>query len=85
MTTSPTLSPQTIPALPRRWTSRWDDLPRDLQDRYVALVGVAGAQLAVATIDLQSLTSAVGKEREQLIAVADEVLIQSHEVVKSLL
>ncbi|OHX22192.1 chemotaxis protein [Xanthomonas alfalfae] len=26
MTTSPTLSPQTIPASPRRWTSRWDDL-----------------------------------------------------------
>lgn len=66
-------------------TSHWHDLSRELQDRYATLVGVAGAQLAVATIDLQALTSALGDEREQLIAVADEVLTQSHEVVKSLL
>lgn len=66
-------------------TSHWHDLPHDLQDRYATLVGVAGAQLAVATIDLQALTSAVGGEREQLISVADEVLTQAHEVVKSLL
>lgn len=47
MTTSPTLLPQTVPASPRRWTSRWDDLAITRKLGIIGVLALAGLVIPV--------------------------------------
>ena len=61
----------------------WRSLSAGGQERYHEFVKIAAAQLAVASIDFESLLKCSGVELEQARAVAGEVLAQSREVVTS--
>jgi transcriptional regulator with XRE-family HTH domain len=73
-----------------RWESQvgpaprsWSSLSKDQQKRYYDFVEIAAAQLAIATSSLDDLLTTRGDEREQVRALADEVLTQSWRVVTS--
>lgn len=73
-----------------RWDQRlptgpitWDSLNSADQQRYEDFVEIAAAQLAIVTINVQGLLTARGSDRDQLIQLADQVLRQSQDAVRT--
>jgi uncharacterized membrane-anchored protein YhcB (DUF1043 family) len=72
-----------------RWSQRlkapthWDDLSATQQEQYDDFVRLCAAQLAVATLDVQRLLVLTGEELDQEIALMDQSLEKSEDLVQS--
>ncbi len=62
---------------------QWADLAETERQRYRDFETVAAAQLSVATIDLERLARSRGDELVEVIALADQILLQADEQVRS--
>lgn len=69
-----------LPSLP----TNWDSLEDSERRRYHDFIEIAASQLAVVSINVQDLMALRGDERKHLIAFADEVLVQTQNVVRTL-
>ena len=64
-------------------STTWDALGRARQRRYLDLVDVADAQIAIVTFDYQGLLITRGSDRDHLVELADEVLTRSSDAVRA--
>lgn len=62
----------------------WGALDHSQRQRYNDFIEISASQLAVVSVNVQELMASRGEERERLIEIADEVLLQSQEVVEKL-
>jgi transcriptional regulator with XRE-family HTH domain len=74
----------------RRWAAQLEPGSTTLasldpadQQRYQELFDVATAQITIATFDFQGLLTTTGRDREQLIQLADEVLTEAQATVQA--
>ena len=67
----------------RTGSTTWEALGDAGQRRYLDLVDVAAAQIAIVTFDYQDLLITRGGDRDHLIHLADQVLTQSREAVRA--
>jgi len=63
--------------------SSWDSLGRAEQRRYQDFVDIADAQVRIVTINVQGILTTRGRDQDQLIQLADELLTRSNEVVNA--
>jgi transcriptional regulator with XRE-family HTH domain len=61
----------------------WDSLGQAEQRRYQDFVEIAAAQIAIVNFNFEGLLITNGSDQDQLIQLADEVLTQSHDIVKA--
>jgi transcriptional regulator with XRE-family HTH domain len=73
-----------------RWEDRfgsgsmaWNSLGQAEQRRYQDFVEIAAAQIAIVNFNYEGLLITSDSDRDQLIQLADELLTQSHDIVKA--
>lgn len=75
----------------RRWsdqlgpgTMTWESMEKDDQQRFLGFTEVAGAQVAIVTLNLQGLLTTRGRYQDDLIQLADQMLTKAQESVEAL-
>lgn len=63
-------------------TRQWDELSPAQQEQYDDFVQICAAQLAVATLDVQRLLTLQGGDLNQEIALVDQILAKSDDLVR---